>query len=340
MKRIAALLILLTVHIPSFSQFPVPVDSVYTFIKYNSILRNNVNWDETDSAFQNNIKKATTLKDTMRCFVSVLKSLHDVHSQIYLDNKYYGTWPEFDDTTIAWLKPLNDRSNAETNIIYTKMLTEKIAYVKVPSMQAYGQQQIDDLAKALNDSISQFNLKKIKGFIIDLRLNGGGNMYPMLTGLSSLLGNNTLGYETNIDDSVVRKWELINGNFNIGGYHVTNITATASSVFRSIPVVVLTGPVTKSSGSMTAIAFKGRPKTFFIGEPTADGYTTSTQFFTFANNLVLNFATNFAADRNMKIYKTTVDPDLLIYHGDNFDDLMQDKKIMAALKWLKQNCKK
>ena len=85
---------------------------------------------------------------------------------------------------------------------------------------------------------------------------------------------------------------------------------------------------------MTAIAFKGRPNTIFIGEPTADGYTTSNGYFQFAPNLTLNFATHYVADRNKSIYKTTVNPDILISQGDNFDDLMVDKKIIYAIKWL------
>jgi len=88
---------------------------------------------------------------------------------------------------------------------------------------------------------------------------------------------------------------------------------------------------------MTAIAFKGRPNTYFIGEPTAKGYTTSNGYFQFAFNLTLNFATNFVADRNKIIYKESVKPDLLIYRGENFYDLGKDKKIMEALKWLRNN---
>ncbi len=85
---------------------------------------------------------------------------------------------------------------------------------------------------------------------------------------------------------------------------------------------------------MVAIAFKGRPNTYFIGEPTADGYTTSNGYFQFASNLTLNFATNYVADRNKNIYKTTVNPDLAIHHGNNFDNLLNDAKVKVAIKWM------
>ncbi|MBS1537078.1 MAG: hypothetical protein JST20_04955 [Bacteroidetes bacterium] len=79
---------------------------------------------------------------------------------------------------------------------------------------------------------------------------------------------------------------------------------------------------------------KAGPIPNFIGEPTADGYTTSNGYFQFSSNLTLNFATNYVADRNKNVYKTTVNPDLTINQRDNFNDLLNDEKIKAAIKWL------
>ncbi|MBK9727521.1 MAG: S41 family peptidase [Saprospiraceae bacterium] len=318
----------------SFGQFPGSVDSLYSFIKSNSILRNKVDWKPIDHNFNYQITNSKNIQDTMKCFVSVLESLNDVHSQIYLKNQYFGHYPQFDDTTLAWIIPLNDKAILSTNQIYTSFLPNRIGYVRVPSFQVYDPKQINYSAQSLYDSINNIAVKKPKGFIIDLRLNGGGNIYPMLSGLSVLLGNNIIGYETDINDSIVRTWEIKNGNFIIGGYQATNISTKLRPKFQSIPIVVLIGPVSKSSGSMMAIAFKGRPNTYFIGEPTADGYTTSNGYFQFAPNLTLNFATNFVADRNKTVYKTVVNPDVIVHHGDNFEDLMKDEKIKLAIQWL------
>jgi len=331
-----SLLILLMSYINpiAYGQFPGSVDSLYTFIKFNSIHRNKVDWKPIDVHFEQNIQHAKSIKDTMNCFVSVLEELNDVHSQIYLNNQYYGHYLQFDDSTLAWLKPLNDKAISQTNQIQTKCLLDKIAYIRVPSFQVYDPKQINMYAQSLYDSVMQFTSKKVKGFIIDLRLNGGGNIYPMLSGLSPFLNNQIIGYETDINDQASRTWEIKNGNFIIGGYQTTQIAIDSTAMFDRIPVVVLLGPVTKSSGSMTAIAFNKRLNTIFIGEPTADGYTTSNGYFQFAPNLNLNFATHNVADRSMTIYKTTVNPDISIYRGDDFDDLMQDEKIKVAIQWL------
>lgn len=337
MKKNILLYLLFNFSNTLFGQLPVPADSVYAFIKYNSVFRNNVDWKVIDTAFKTQISNAKSLSDTMKCFVSVLERLNDVHTQLFLNNQYYGNYPGFDDTTLAWLRPLNDKSILLTNKIYTKKISERIAYVRVPSVQVYDHKQINKFAQALYDSINKLSSKKIYGFIVDLRLNGGGNIYPMLSGLSPLLGDNVVGFETDINDSIVRKWELKKGNFIIGTYQSTYIKQSYNPKLVHIPVVVLIGPITKSSGSMTAIAFKERPGTIFIGEPTANGYTTSNGYFQFAPNLTANFATNFVADRTKNIYKTTVTPNITVYHGDNFDDLMKDEKIRLAIQWLTDN---
>jgi len=336
LKAILQILLLIGINSISFAQFPGSVDSLYIFIKYNSIHRNTFDWDEIDVSFRDRLSTAQSLNDTMQCFVFVLERLNDVHSQIYLNNQFYGHYPVFDDTTLSHIKPLNDKAKALTNQIYTSLIADKFAYIRIPSMVANSYEEINQLAQSLHDSISQFSSKKVEGFVLDLRLNGGGNIYPMLSGLSPFLGDNIVGYETDIADEIIRTWEIRNGNFVIGGYQSTQITVSATSQFQTTPVVVLIGPVTKSSGSMVAIAFKDRPNTFFIGEPSANGYTTSNGYFQFAPNLNLNFATSFVADRNKHIYKATVNPDIKLYGGDNFEDLEKDVKVISAIKWFSQ----
>lgn len=99
-------------------------------------------------------------------------------------------------------------------------------------------------------------------------------------------------------------------------------------------VVILLSAGTASSGQATAIAFKQRPNTFFIGEPSAEGYTTGNDFFTFNNGISLNLSTAWNADRNGNTYYKQVLPDQVISGGDNFDVLMNDGKIQAAILWL------
>lgn len=318
----------------TFGQFPVHVDSLYTFMKYNSAHRHSVNWVEVDILFRQKIEDAKTLQDTMKCFVMVLEKLNDVHSQIFLNNQYYGHYPSFDETQLQWLKPQNNNAIKLTNQIYTELLPDKIGYIRIPGIQIQNPEEINYYAQHLYDSIALLARNGSKAYIIDLRINGGGNVYPMLAGISSFLGDQLIAYEIDADDNVVRKWEIKIGNFIIGGFMATQISIDSTLKLESVPIAVLTGAVTKSAGSMVAIALKKRPNTIFIGEPTADGYSTSNGFFQFEPNLTMNFATSFVADREKYIYKSGVFPDITIYRGDNFQNLQEDQKIKTAIEWL------
>ena len=340
MKKILRHLSLTLYPILAFCQMPVPANDIYTFMKNNSVFRDRVDWTATDKAFNQCLSIAQNTNDTMNCFVSVLETLDDVHSHIMFNDQFYGFYHPLEDSTYQRILPLKEKSIALAGIIQTTLLDETYLYVRVPAINAYSQEDINLYGQALSDSICKYTSKKIAGFIIDLRLNTGGNMYPMLGGLHALLGEQVIGYETDYMGTPVRKWEIFWGNLFLEGYQVTQITDQCGKDLSTIPVVVLIGPLTASSGSMTAIAFKQRPNTLFIGESTADGYTTSNGYFQFAPNLTMNFATNFVADRNMNVYRTFVSPDSIIEGGDDFDLLIEDAKIISAMKWIKEKSRK
>jgi C-terminal processing protease CtpA/Prc len=100
-----------------------------------------------------------------------------------------------------------------------------------------------------------------------------------------------------------------------------------------LPVAVLIGPVTGSSGEFIAIGFSARQKTILIGEPTA-GFTTANEGFELPgkdNGIVL--AVSEAMDRNGNFYPNGVKPAITV-SGDDFFHREADPKIKVAVKWL------
>jgi carboxyl-terminal processing protease len=316
-------------------QFPVAVDVAYDFIKTNSIHRYQVNWNHVDQQFWAAISSAHNLNDTMDAFVQVLKSLDDVHGQLYLHDQYYGCWPTNEEHSAEErLSQLMQKAKATTGKIKCDLLDGQYAYIRVPGFDAYGSEAVDLYSKALRDTIDQWGQKKVKGFILDLRLNMGGNIYPMLNGLGHLLGEGEIAYEVDVSYLLGGIWRIQNGNFITNSFLMTNLEEREVNGLNQIPIVVLIGPVTASAGSVTAITFKGRKNTCFIGEPTAAGYTTSNGYFQFGPDFFMNFAISYMADRNMRFYPSSVDPDITVVQGDDFENLMRDQKIKRALLWL------
>jgi C-terminal processing protease CtpA/Prc len=96
---------------------------------------------------------------------------------------------------------------------------------------------------------------------------------------------------------------------------------------------LLIGAATGSSGEFLAIALKGRHKTLFIGTSTA-GYVTVVGGFDLHEKGFMYISTGYGTDRNGNIYKKAIEPDITIAAPDSFNDLSNDAKVRAAIRWL------
>ena len=99
-----------------------------------------------------------------------------------------------------------------------------------------------------------------------------------------------------------------------------------------VKVALITGMFTGSSGEVTALAFKGRQKTIFIGEKTA-GYTTSNVTYPFTISSIIALTTGYDSDRNGN-YHQYITPDIVASKKDNFEDLMSDANVREAIKFI------
>jgi len=72
--------------------------------------------------------------------------------------------------------------------IVRRLLPGGIGYLRIPGMMM-GSSGYDEAAGCLLDSLYALEAEGARKFIIDLRLNAGGAMSPVIAGLSPLLGN-------------------------------------------------------------------------------------------------------------------------------------------------------
>ena len=160
-------------------------------------------------------------------------------------------------------------------------------------------------------------------------------MFPMLGGIMNVFAEGKLGTFVDPVSKKGEEWGKRGNNLYDGAETGYTLTKTLPDLHH-LSIVVLIGPRTASSGEATAISLKGRKNTYFIGENT-NGYTTGNSSIQFSYNTGIFLATSVEADRNGNIYLDHVNPDLQIAGGDNFSSLSSDKKVVAALKWLKAN---
>lgn len=320
----------------SYAQIPVSIDSIYSFIKQNSIYSNSVDWQFVNKEFKARLQIAKTDIDSIKSLVYVFEQLNDYHSSITYNGRQFSNYPTFDDSSLKYLIPLVNLSNQKMGIFKTSIIEGRYLYLQVPGVKAWGE-NVALYAKMLSDSLCMNYSSAIKGIVIDLRLNDGGQFGSMASGLALLLGENYIGAGVDVDNKVKYRFTISNHNLYINNNPITSITHSCNYTLSKIPVALLIGPNTRSSGSILAISFKGRKKTFFAGEPTANGYSTGNDYFTYSGNLSLNLSTTFSNDRNEIVYKTSVKPDVIIKGPDNFDNPALDKKVKIALKWLAKN---
>lgn len=165
-------------------------------------------------------------------------------------------------------------------------------------------------------------------FIVDLRSDTGGNMYPMISSVAGLLGDGVLGTFVNAQGKY-SPWLLENGKTAEGGTIDALPTGSTLATVAS-PVAVLIGPQTASAGEFTAISFEGRPNTRFFGAPSA-GYVTANQPIHLSDGAVIAMTVGWGLDRTGKKYVDRIVPDEETGAGAPTED--------AAVNWLlTQHC--
>lgn len=169
-------------------------------------------------------------------------------------------------------------------------------------------------------------------WIVDLRLNEGGNMYPMLAGIGPLTGEGPLG--AFVRDDGTWSWVYQDGAVSVDGQVNSRVTGQPHPPLDAdTPVAVFLSPLTSSSGEIVALSFQGRPSTRFFGEPT-QGLTSANGPYPLSDGATIWLATCYEADRTGRVYTAEVHPDLLVRTDWGKYLTAQDEVMNAALAWL------
>ena len=145
------------------------------------------------------------------------------------------------------------------------------------------------------------------------------------------LGDNNIWGVLDIEKKLKSSIRLSKGKYIDNDETVSFIKPKGKTLTNS-KVAILTNIVTASSGEITAIAFKGRKNTIFIGEPSY-GATTSNDKRELPFGAFMVLTIGYDSDRNGVFYEKIV-PDISISKKDNFDNLLIDENIKAAIKFM------
>ncbi|MEP6712999.1 MAG: S41 family peptidase [Ferruginibacter sp.] len=259
------------------------------------------------------------------------KKYSDCYTAVeYLINslRNYGDYHSFlmkHDEVISWQ---NDTS-ASANIIYAhSKVINGCGYISVPHFAGGNIKLMLAFADTIQAALKKLEGSGIKGWIIDLRENTGGNMEPMIAGLGPLFSSDKLGSLIDVNNKP-DSWYYKDGRYWGDGYEGWSVSNPVILTSK-LPIAVLTSNQTGSSGEIVAISFIGNANTKSFGQPTW-GLTTGNGIFDLMDGARMMLASTIMADRNGNLYHGRIDPDEMIEQSNANKD---DMGIKTAIDWI------
>jgi Periplasmic protease len=293
-------------------------------LKTRHMNRDKVDWPAVTAKAEAMIAGAKTAADAYPAINELIKALGEKHTFLMTAStvRTITSGQASDANAAAYLA-------ANTQMPEGLPLADRIGYVRLPTH--LGPRQSDKAyIDALRSQFAHFDAAHMCRFVVDLRENQGGNMWPMLNGLASVLGAPPYGAFVTADGASTA-WDMRLVWMNLSDAGVTPVAAKLAAKQAGAPVAILLGPATSSSGEFTAMAFEGRAHTRFFGQPTA-GYLTSNVPHDLPDGARLLVSETWAADRLGRSYRERIAPDVETAGGQPTID--------AALAWLKaQPCR-
>jgi formylglycine-generating enzyme required for sulfatase activity/C-terminal processing protease CtpA/Prc len=284
-------------------------------MEQHSINREQVDWSALRTTAYSAAGSAQTAADTYTAIRLALLKLGDQHSHFLTPDEV----TELQDGTTGLRSP--DPSG--------EYLEVGLGYLQVPWYQGVGQ-GVGEHATRIQRIIREVDALGPCGWIVDLRDNMGGNMWPMLSGVGPILGEGHVGSFVSPGGQQAA-WTYEGGRALEGDSVQVEVVGGSPYSLRqpAPPVAVLTGRQTASSGEAIAVAFRGRPDTRSFGDPTA-GLTTSNEDFELSDGAWILLTVSVFADRTGQLYGERLLPDEEVNpRGEGSDPALD-----AAINWL------
>ena len=270
------------------------LDEVLNLMQNNSINRITINWVN----FRNQVKAragdAQSITELEPALVLALELLGDNHSYIRKENGDFITASSV---------------TCEPEEVETVSVPNNIGYIKVPFLfSTFSTEGNTNFAIDLQNQIREQDKVELDGWIVDLRGNLGGNMWPMLAGVGPILGEGVAGYFIGPDNSE-QFWSYTNGASILSNSNIVIVPQAYSLINPDPKVAVLLDNGVASSGEAIAVAFVGRENTRSFGMATC-GLSTAITGFNLSDGSGLGLTTDFFADRDRNLYGVPIEPDV------------------------------
>jgi hypothetical protein len=314
------------------------LDAALKIMQQNFFHKDRIDWPQLRRETLSQAAGAQTPVDTYSAIRFALAKLGDHHSYLQLTpeltREEASRQPKLANAlampkaparkpTFPFPSPFRTRRVPEGAMVVTS--TSPVAQVVVPMFASDDRKVQDDYATKLQEVIAQLAASNPCGWIVDLRGNGGGNIWAMLAGVGPILGEGEWGGKSYYENGRAGA-----RNDPDNPYYVKTNGRPVHLDGRP-PVAVLIDRDTGSSAEGIAIDFRTRPDSRFFGE-LSYGAATSTFPYKLSDGAQIYLVIGTMVDRNGREYPDGIAPDEEILSEATIST--NDPVIRAASEWL------
>lgn len=264
--------------------------------------------------------------------------LSNALSKVNIPNSYEECFPAVEEMMVqlnkvgdihSKFKPFIKKKALKKNKVIDKIpssyIQNEIGIIKITTFTSYKEDKAIEYAKHCQSILKSFNKKMIKGIIVDLRGNKGGNMDGMIAGLGPLFSTKLLGsfvYNNGLKDT----WGYKDGNYLYNDEVIFTIEDPVILKDNYKIAIIINNDVV-SSAEILLISFLGQDNVKVFGRKTR-GLTTANIVYRLEDKSRLVLAVATEVDRNGIIYEGSIEPHKYC---------SEEKVVESAIGWIKTN---
>lgn len=273
------------------------INNAIDWIQANALARGTIDWKRVREL----ARERAAREDAYTVIEEVLRALGDGHSALRLRSR---------EQDLA--EPAPSRLPRATQV------ADGIGMLELPAVSTHGDAALPYPRAA---HLAMRAVGHLPRWIVDLRSNTGGNMWPMLLAAGPLLDNGDSGRFI-YTSAPEQRWGYRDGAVYLAG-SVQLQVADPLNPLRPQAIAVLTGASTRSSGEAMTLAFRGFPRTRSFGLPTS-GVPTCNRLHRLDENAAIALTVGWMADRDGQKFDGPIPP----------DEISEDA-LGAATSWLR-----
>jgi hypothetical protein len=277
------------------------INEVVNTMQANSINRDRINWSDFKNQVFQRAANAQTIADLYPA-ISLALGLLDDHHSFYQAPVGGGIG-----------NPRGPHCSGGTPS--APFPPPDVGYVRITAFSSTTAGADRAFADSIQQQIRSADTPSLAGWIVDVRGNGGGNMWPMVAGVGPVLGDGVAGYFVAPTGSSV-EWSFRGGASYSGATEIVRTSTLYTLLGSGAPrVAVLTDNLVASSGEAVVVSFRARPNTRSFGGATC-GLSTANSGFRLSDGATLQLTTALMADRTRTSYGIPITPDETLPDAD------------------------